>query len=175
MANWLPIVDFDGYEVSDDGRVRSLDRWVPAGPSGKSARFVTGRVLKLRLRPPRGYPMVTLGHSDKRYVHRLVLEAFVGPCPDGMECLHRNDDPTDNRLCNLRWGTRAQNLADRVLNGNPHNHGSKTHCLRGHEFTPENTYINPSSGSRQCLQCINDFRSEKNRRRRERRAQKRLA
>lgn len=88
-------------------------------------------------------------------VHVLVLEAFEGACPPGHEALHDNDDPTDNRLTNLRWGTRSENLLDRVRNG-LHNHANKTHCKRGHEFTPENTYINPTSGGRQCRQCVRD-------------------
>lgn len=47
-------------------------------------------------------------------VHRLVLEAFVGPCPKGMECRHLNGDSGDNRLENLRWGTPRENAADRA-------------------------------------------------------------
>ena len=50
-------------------------------------------------------------------VHRLVLEAFVGPCPPGLETCHRNDDSSDNRLRNLRWGTSLSNSADAISNG----------------------------------------------------------
>jgi hypothetical protein len=50
-------------------------------------------------------------------VHVLVLTAFVGPCPDGNEALHFNDIPDDNRLSNLRWGTRSQNNHDAIRNG----------------------------------------------------------
>jgi len=87
-------------------------------------------------------------------VHTLVLEAFVGPCPPGEEALHADDNPANNRWPeNLSWGTRSKNLADRIANGHPHNNGSKTHCKRGHEFTPENTRMT-SKGSRQCRACV---------------------
>jgi hypothetical protein len=54
---------------------------------------------------------------ETKLVHRLVLEAFVGPCPPGLEGCHRNDDSSDNRLENLYWGTHRQNMADRERNG----------------------------------------------------------
>jgi hypothetical protein len=62
-----------------------------------------------------GYARVSLATASGRYrthkVHRLVLEAFVGPCPDGMECLHSPDATrTNNRLDNLRWGTHQDNV-----------------------------------------------------------------
>ena len=50
-------------------------------------------------------------------VHRLVLEAFVGPCPPGCETRHLNGNPADNRLCNLAWGTHRENAADKVRHG----------------------------------------------------------
>lgn len=48
---------------------------------------------------------------------RLVLEAFVGPCPDGMECCHWDDDQNNNVVSNLRWGTKSDNAMDRIRNG----------------------------------------------------------
>lgn len=50
-------------------------------------------------------------------VHRLVLESFVCPRPEGAECRHLNGDPSDNRLANLRWGTSADNKADQRAHG----------------------------------------------------------
>lgn len=50
-------------------------------------------------------------------VHALVLEAFVGPRPEGMECRHLDGDPTNNALANLAWGTRAENIADKRRHG----------------------------------------------------------
>jgi hypothetical protein len=64
-----------------------------------------------------------------RFLHRLVLEAFVGPCPPGCVGCHANDDPSDNRLENLRWDTHKANSADAVRNGRyrtgPAHHNSR--------------------------------------------------
>lgn len=63
-----------------------------------------------------GYRHVTLSSGRRReraHVARLVLLAFAGPCPEGHEALHGNGRRWDNRLANLRWGTRPQNRADR--------------------------------------------------------------
>jgi hypothetical protein len=88
-------------------------------------------------------------------VARLVLEAFVGLCPAGMEACHFNDDPADNRLENLRWDTHSNNHYDLVRNGK-HGQASKTHCRNGHEYTPENTYATVTKqgwNARYCREC----------------------
>ena len=69
-----------------------------------------------------GYLTVRLRNSQGRMkhvlIHRLVLEAFVGPCPDGMECRHYPDNTrSNNQLPNLSWGTRQTNQGDRVFHG----------------------------------------------------------
>jgi hypothetical protein len=101
---WKPVVGYEGScVVSNMGRVRSC----------------AGVVRKPYYRNP-GYAIVNLSRPKSIktwYVHRLVLEAFVGPCPDGMECCHNDGDPTNNRLENLRWDTRCANQADRVRHG----------------------------------------------------------
>jgi hypothetical protein len=88
-----PIPGFPGYQVTSDGRVWS---------------DVSGKFLKTSP-DARGYFQVNL-YREKRpthiLVHTLVLIAFVGPRPSGMECRHLNDNPQDNGLDNLRWGTR---------------------------------------------------------------------
>jgi hypothetical protein len=67
---------------------------------------------------PSGHLSVVLGRDGgTRDVHRIVLDAFVGPRPDGMECRHLDDDPTNNALSNLVWGTRSENQLDAVRNG----------------------------------------------------------
>jgi hypothetical protein len=154
LEHWRPVVGHEGYEVSDKGRVRSLDRTITNPlPSGTVRRQrMRGRIL--RPGPDRkGYLSVNL-FGKTRQVHRIVLEAFVGPCPPGMECLHANDIPDDNRLENLSWNTRSANRYDAVRNGRHHN-ARKTHCKYGHEYTEENTY-RYSNGVRACRECIRE-------------------
>ena len=52
-----------------------------------------------------------------RKVHHLVLEAFDGPCPEGMVCRHLNGNPADNRAENLKWGTEKENNEDKIRHG----------------------------------------------------------
>lgn len=143
METWKEVPNYEGlYEVSDQGRVMAV----------KSKPLIRKLYSNAR-----GYQVVGLsrnGVEKKMMVHRLVLEAFVGPCPDGMETLHRNDDPADNRLSNLRWGTHAENILDMKANGN-FNSGrwNRGTCRAGlHEWTPENQTTN-SAGRLTCRLC----------------------
>lgn len=152
IERWRPIAGFtDLYEVSDQGNVRGRERVVGAA-NGKT------KVIKAKPRQAyqaaSGHLYVDLYHAAKRTkfsVHRLVIETFAGPAPDGTECCHRNGDPTDNRAENLYWGTRSDNLHDAVKHG-AHGYSRRTHCKNGHEFTPENTFARPG-GARGCLAC----------------------
>lgn len=114
---WRPVVGWEGlYEVSDQGRVRSLrTQW---GPRREPLVMRPVPVGAARGREPR-WAVVLHVHGERtvRNVYRLVLEAFVGPCPKGMEALHANDDLKDNRLENLSWGTRRRNMEDAKRNG----------------------------------------------------------
>lgn len=116
---WKPVPGYEGlYEVSDQGRVRSLDRYVQcSGPvKGAYVSFKKGRLL--RPGPSNyGHLSVVLGRGQTRMVHDLVLRAFVGCPPAKHECCHGNGDPSDNRLENLRWGTRSENILDAVKHG----------------------------------------------------------
>lgn len=117
MEEWRAVVGFEGaYEVSSEGRLRSLDRTVETRP-GIMAR-IGGRTLKLAP-GPNGYPRASLNDGTgarMRYVHRLVCEAFYGPA-GGRFALHENGVRTDNRIENLRWGDRLDNGADAVRLG----------------------------------------------------------
>jgi hypothetical protein len=114
---------------------------------------IAGKPLKPWLNQPTTYAHYALRLGGrKRYIHDLVLETFVGPKPPGACVRHLNGNSRDNRLENICYGTYSENMYDRVAHGN-HPHAGKTHCKRGHEFTPENTYVIPASGSRQCLTC----------------------
>jgi hypothetical protein len=154
---WLPVVGFEGfYEVSDLGRVRGVDRIVKAKLG--SQRRQRGIILRPGLSGT-GYWMVRLTKDaiGRSYaVHRLVLEAFAGPCPDDMEGCHNNGDRLDNRLVNLRWDTDRANNIDTVMHG-AHRNASKTHCKHGHAFTPDNTYYYGAAVNgqkRHCKTCI---------------------
>lgn len=115
---WKAVPGFEGsYEVSNMGRVRSVDRYVDLiGRWGKpEKRRYRGRIRKPCTTTTNMYLMVLLCVNSKktpRSVHSLVLEAFVGPCPPGQEARHRNCQHHDNRLENLVYGTRKQNRED---------------------------------------------------------------
>lgn len=152
---WRPVVGYPGYSVSDHGRVRSEDRTIRI-PCGQT-RTYRGKVLKQAIEPKTGRRQVHLHHPDDASsrtvrVHRLVLESFVGPCPNDMEACHWDDDPSNNRLSNLRWDTSVANKRDMRRNGGGNQNARKSHCSNGHEFTPENTYRR-KRGGRDCRAC----------------------
>jgi hypothetical protein len=116
LVSVCPVADFPGYRVTDDGRVQSC--W----SCGRRPSRMTNVWRDLKPAPQhRGHLAVCLVRDHKkhtRFVHRLVLEAFVGPCPPGMEACHfPNRDPADNRLENLRWDTHLANVEDRWDHG----------------------------------------------------------
>lgn len=152
---WKPVPGFEGaYEVSDRGGVRALARLSSSGRRVHAKGLYPSAAKS-------GHLYVTLrknGERRKVGVHVLVLEAFVSPRPDGMDACHWNDNPADNRLPNLRWGTRSENLLDQVRNGK-HHMASRTHCPSGHAYTPENTYRKPN-GARCCIACRTNYRDE---------------
>lgn len=149
---WRDIPRYEGrYQASNHGRVRSLDRMVHY--KNGVQRLHKGRVL----RPggnPSGHLMVNLIPRKNEYIHRLVLEAFVGPCPEGMECCHNDGDPSNNYLQNLRWDTPSANGFDHVKHGN-HYQKVKTHCPYGHVLRLPNLMPSrwESMGHRSCLAC----------------------
>jgi hypothetical protein len=87
------------YKITNRGQITSVSRNIIGRTKhGKQIRSTKERILKPFLR--RGYLAVTLyqnGLSVDSYVHLLVLETFVGPCPEGLECCHQNNIKTDNR------------------------------------------------------------------------------
>ena len=116
---WKDISGYEGlYQISNLGRVKSLRRskW-----NGRSWIELKERILKLFTLKPRGYKFVLLCKNSRYkncYIHRLVLGAFVGPCPEGMESCHFPDrDPSNNRLDNLRWDVHKNNIADAKIHG----------------------------------------------------------
>jgi hypothetical protein len=123
LEGYKPVPDFPGYRVGDDGSVWSCKTRRSLGYGGGSRTVLSDEWHRLNPKfRRRGYLAVGLSKPDspKTYVfsvHRLVLLAFVGPCPKGMEACHENGNREDNRLTNLRWDTRRANHADRVRHG----------------------------------------------------------
>lgn len=122
--SWSQIKGFEGiYEVSTLGRIRSLDRPHRVRGSGISSQkgqilsqWKQGNYMYCDLRKP--------GVKQKARIHVVVLEAFVGIRPKDMVACHINGDSTDNRPCNLRWGTHKENAADKILHGT-HQYGER--------------------------------------------------
>lgn len=166
VEEWRAIPGYEGhYEVSDIGRVRSLDRTIANRLWG--AHPMKGRVLKLGY--SQRYPTVRLSIDKvaKTWpVYRLVMLAFVGPLPDGMQTRHLNGNALDSRLVNLKYGTAVENAADKVLHGTARTRLTvATHCARNHEFTEENTYRD-HQGVRSCRTCMRANGREAKRRQR---------
>lgn len=125
MAKWKEVQGYNGrYLVSDEGDVRTVTILRDESSQWGGTRLVQrkGRLLKGWITG--GYRYVRLYHpsggSNDYAVHRIVLEVFVGPCPNGMECCHYDGDKTNNRLSNLRWDTKKGNAADRDRHGRQH-------------------------------------------------------
>jgi hypothetical protein len=107
---WRDIPDYPGYQVSNLGNVQSyLKR--------NYKRYLTPHPLKPH--PGRGGRLnVGLSKNGKlqtRYIHRLVLSTFVGPCPPGMQACHNDGNALNNHVENLRWDTQLANAADRRI------------------------------------------------------------
>ncbi len=105
QENWLPILGYEGfYEVSDCGRVRRVK-------GGRGS--VAGRILTCKV-APNGYQHVDLSIRDKKtrfLIHRLVATAFIGVPEFGAEVNHKDGCKTNNKIENLEWVTRGQNLS----------------------------------------------------------------
>jgi len=143
---WRAVVGYEGlYEVSSEGRLRSARR-----------RGTPGGVLSRKRAKRGGYWAVSLLRGCRqrtRSVHSLVLEAFVGPRPDGADIRHLDGDPTNPNLGNLTYGSRSENGLDKRRHGTDHN-VAKTHCPQGHPYDDENTRVLLSRpGARYCKAC----------------------
>lgn len=111
LLRWRLVVGFPKYLISNHGQVKTRH---------KRSRSVDG-YLKL-VTDSDGYLIAGLWNDstkkqERHFVHKLVLEAFVGPRPEGMQACHGQGGNQDNRVTNLRWGTPKSNHADAVKSG----------------------------------------------------------
>lgn len=119
---WKDIPNYEGYQVSNLGRVKSLERIDALGHRLKE------KILKPQLNSNGYYKVVLCKNSIKKkyFVHRLVYEAFNGQIPEGLQVNHINEIKTDNRLENLNlmtakenmnWGTGNERRGKKQING----------------------------------------------------------
>lgn len=110
---WKIINTHPYYEVSNFGRVRC---WKGRGQYGKKLSIPRIRIIL----PNKGYPSLALHSNGKRTryrIHKLVLEAFKGPAPKGMQTRHLDGNKNNNNLYNLVWGTAKENIHDNIRLG----------------------------------------------------------
>lgn len=117
----VAIAEFPGYYIDKNADVWSARR-TKNKPYGRGfVTYLSNDLKKLKaINHNGGYLCVKLRKDGKyhdKLLHRLMLEVFVGPCPDGMECCHRDSNKHNNVLSNLRWDTRQGNVSDMVANG----------------------------------------------------------
>jgi hypothetical protein len=131
MEEWRSIAGYEGlYEVSNLGNVRSIahttkDRLgrIRCFPGTMLEQSKQGDYLVVSLCQQGVYRTVT--------VHVLVLTAFVGSCPEGMEGCHEDGNGRHNAVFNLRWDTHSNNLLDTLRHGTNQKH-QLTHCVHNH-------------------------------------------
>jgi hypothetical protein len=115
-AGFQQIHGFPRYAISEDGTILSIcgrgfgaQHDLPWSDAHKVTPFMVKGYQQLRLR----------GRNKVRQVmvHTLVLETFAGPRPKYCECRHLDGNKTNNNIANLVWGTRSENMQDRILHG----------------------------------------------------------
>ena len=136
VETWRDIEYFVGlYQVSNFGRIRSLDRWIN---DSRCKRFIKGKILKPK-KERNGYLRVDLwknGKVKQFYIHRLMWEAFNGEIPEGLQVNHINEIKTDNFVFvnpdgsvdlqksnlnlmspkeNCNWGTRNKKVSEKHI------------------------------------------------------------
>ena len=117
MEIWKDIIGYEGlYQVSNMGNVKSLDRWVKAKGNGK--QFYASQPIKIKY--PNNYAYVFIYKNNKlksHRVHRLVAKAFL-PNPNNYPfVMHMDNDPKNNCVENLQWGTNSMNQKHAVATG----------------------------------------------------------
>lgn len=142
---WRPIAGYEKYyEVSNLGAIRRIPGVLSHG------RKWRGRVLK-NLVDRFGYANVSLskdGIARKIRVGRIVADAFLGPCPKGMELCHLDGVKLNNKVSNLRWDTHKNNESHKII------HGTVSRGLRNGRYTmPECTLRGMDHPMRKLTEC----------------------
>ncbi|QFR23087.1 NUMOD4 motif-containing HNH endonuclease [Schleiferilactobacillus harbinensis] len=108
---WKDIPGFEGrYRASNCGRIKSVDR---VQKTARGVRHYKEHLLQPGQYVRSGHVSVVLGHGENGSpVHELVALTFIGPRPPGADIRHLNGNPRDNRVVNLAYGTRTQNILD---------------------------------------------------------------
>lgn len=135
-----------------------VDRDGPTMPHMDTCCWIwTGSVSN----PAKGYGALssgkqkgTIGRAKAISAHRAAWVVTFGPVPDGLQVLHRCDNPPCCNPAHLWLGTNMDNVLDKVAKGRDQNQ-RKTHCMRGHPFDEENTIPNSKPGTRKCRTCSN--------------------
>ena len=125
VRTYKPIPGFLGYRVGSDGTVWTC--WASRGGHYVGGRGIGGMKIGTKWKElnqvRRGGNQAWSVHLSKegrsihKFVHQLVLEAFVGPCPEGMVCRHGACGRDNNHVYNLSWGTQKENIADKYRDG----------------------------------------------------------
>jgi hypothetical protein len=148
-VRYQPIKGMSGYCVGSDGTIWSNRVIGLAGVYGEWKQINTyrrpygSRYIVVCFRPSPGEAVCC------RYVHRIVLESFVGECPPNMVCCHYDGNGANNDITNLRWGTRKENMADKKRHGTAY----KTHCKSGLHLLVGNNVLYVNGRRRGCRAC----------------------
>lgn len=166
IEEWRNVIGYeDHYEVSSFGNVRGKARVDSRGHSRASRPLTPVRVG----RSGHQHYRVTFhkdGVRESIYLHRVVAMAFIDN-PDGLPyVLHWDDDPGNNHVENLHWGTQEDNMREMSERGRHVSPNAlKTECQFGHAFDEANTKWR-KNGRRECRTCVNHKQREKYRLRR---------